>query len=118
MASATAGFAQPSPNLVADVRAAIARNDFALGETLVAADRAARGASPQMLEALSWLGRGALAAKRWDAAEAYAQQTYDLAVAELSRRDIDQEPRLPIALGAAIEVLAHASAERDRKSVV
>lgn len=78
--------AQPSQTIVPDVRAAIANGDFALGERLVAADRATHGVTPSMLEALSWLGRGALAAKQWDRAEAYARQTYDLAVKELAHR--------------------------------
>jgi thiol-disulfide isomerase/thioredoxin len=109
--------ARQSPTLVADVRAAVAKQDFVLGEKQVAADRAANGVTPAMLEALSWLGRGALAAKELDRAERWAQQAYDLSVAELRRRPLDQEPRLPIALGAAIEVLAQASAQRGDRSL-
>ena len=71
--------------------------------------------TPEMLEALSWLGRGALAAKQWDSAEGYAKQTYDLALSALKGRGVDQERHLPIALGAAIEVLAHVRAERGAR---
>jgi len=107
--------AQPAP-IVAEVRSAIARKDFASGESLVSAYRAAKGVTPEMLEALSWLGRGALAERQWDKAETYAQQTYDLALKALNGRPVDQEAHLPIALGAAIEVMAHVTAERGART--
>jgi hypothetical protein len=72
-----------------------------------------------MLEALSWLGRGALAAKQLDKAEAYAKQTQALATDQLKHRALDAEPHLAIALGAAIEVQALVLAEeRDRNLAV
>ncbi|MGE3842952.1 MAG: TlpA family protein disulfide reductase [Vicinamibacterales bacterium] len=114
--AATAARAQAPRTIVTDVRAAIAKNDLAGGEQLVNGYRTSKGITPEMLEALSWLGRGALAAKQWKEAERFAQQTYDLATAELKKRPLDQEPRLPIALGAAIEVLAQAGAEQGRRS--
>ncbi|MBI4625879.1 MAG: redoxin domain-containing protein [Verrucomicrobia bacterium] len=104
-----------SPTLIADVRAAIAAGDFAGGERLVAAHRATRGVTPEMLVAKSWLGRGALGARRLEQAEAYARQTYELARVELQRRPMDEEPQLPIAIGAAIEVLAKVAAERGAR---
>jgi thiol-disulfide isomerase/thioredoxin len=103
-------------NIIAEVRAEIAKQDFARGESILSEYRAAHGVTPEALEALSWLGRGALAAKQWDKAEDYARQTYDLALAALQSRPVDQEPRLPIALGAAIEVQAHVRAERGARS--
>jgi thiol-disulfide isomerase/thioredoxin len=103
-------------NIIAEVRAEIAKQDFARGESILAAYRAANGVTPEALEALSWLGRGALAARQWDQAEDYARQTYDLCLAALQGRSMDQEPRLPIALGAAIEVQAHVRAERGQRS--
>ena len=48
--------------IVADVRGAIAKNDLKGGDELLAKFRQANGTSPEALEALSWLGRGALAA--------------------------------------------------------
>jgi thiol-disulfide isomerase/thioredoxin len=107
--------AQPS-GLVKEVRAALARNDFVAAEQMVAADRDARGHTPENLEAYSWLGRAVLAAEQWERADEYAQRTYDLAVAELTRRPMDREPRLPVALGAAIEVMAQAAAARGQRS--
>lgn len=108
--------AAPAPSLVADVRAAIAKGDFAGGEQRLAAFRRDKGTTPEALEALSWLGRGALAAKQLDKADAYAEQTYDLSVAALKTRTMDAEPRLPIAIGAAIEVRAHVAAEKGARA--
>jgi thiol-disulfide isomerase/thioredoxin len=102
--------------LVQGVRTAAMKGEFAAAEGLVAADRDARGVTPENLEAHSWLGRGALAARQYDRADTYAQRTYDLAAAELKRRPLDHEPRLPIALGAAIEVMAQAAAAQGRRS--
>ncbi len=105
-----------APTLTATVRAAIARQDFAGAEQLVTNDRKARGVTPDGLEAMSWLGRGALAAERWDAADTYARDTYTLAVAALKGRTMDQEPHLPIAIGAAMEVRAQVAAHRGERS--
>ncbi len=101
--------------VIQDVRAAIARNDFAGGEKLIASYRAAGGVTPEVLEALSWLGRGAQAAKQWDQAEGYAVETRKLALAELTKRPLDAERHLPIALGASIEVQAHVLAARNQR---
>lgn len=112
----TSGHAQQSSNLVGEVRAAIVRQDFAEGDRLIAARRAAVGVTPEMLEALSWMGRGALAAGQLDRAEAYARQTYDLTLDALKRTRVDDDPRLGIALGASIEVLAQTGAKRGARS--
>ena len=104
------------PPIITNVRAAIAKQDFGEAERLVAAHRAANGVTPPMLEALSWIGRGALAAKQGPKAEALAQQAYDLGVAALKGRTLDAEPHLPVAIGAAIEVLAKAAAERGARA--
>jgi thiol-disulfide isomerase/thioredoxin len=116
LVSWTAGQAGQSQSLIASVRQAIAQRDFARGEKILDAYRSSHGVTPEMLEALSWLGRGALAAGQWESAEGYAQKTYDLALSELKGRSVDQERHLPIALGAAIEVLAHVRAERGARS--
>jgi thiol-disulfide isomerase/thioredoxin len=104
------------PNIIADVRAAIAKGDFTGGERLLNDYRAAKGTTPEALEALSWLGRGALAARQLDKAENYALETYDLSVEALKTRKMDDEPRLPIAIGAAIEVRANVHAERGARA--
>lgn len=103
-------------DLVSEVRAALARSDLAGAEKQVAAYRAAKGVTAEMLEALSWLGRGALAAKQLEQAEAFAGETYSLALEQLKTRKLDTERHLPIALGAAIEVRAQVLAARGARS--
>lgn len=105
-----------APSLVWDVRARIANDDFDSAERLIIDYRRRLGATPEALEALSWLGRGALAARRFDAAERYARNAYDLSVAQLKGRRLDLEPQLPIALGAAIEVLGQVAAARNART--
>lgn len=116
--AAHAQTAAPPPDLIKQVRQAIADKDFARGERLVAEARAAQGATPQVLAAHSWLGRGALAEKRLDAAERYAEATYKEASALAAKGPMDPNPNapLPIAVGAAIEVLAHVQVERGARS--
>ena len=104
-----------SAAIIQDVRTAIEQNNFALGESHIKTYRAQYGVTPEMIAAMSWLGRGALAAKHLDKAEAYAKQTYDLAVAEMKKRALDAEPHLPIALGAAIEVESQVLAARGER---
>lgn len=110
------GVAGQTASLVTEVREAIARQDFAAGERRVAARRATSGATPVLLEAQSWLARGALAAGRLDTAEKYAQRTYDEATALLKKRRLDADVHLPIALGAAIEVLGQVTARQGARS--
>jgi cytochrome c biogenesis protein CcmG/thiol:disulfide interchange protein DsbE len=103
-------------NVITDVRQAIAKNDFALGDSVIQKYRSEHGVTPELLEALSWQGRGALAAKQLDKAEAYAKETQRLALEELKKRPLDAENHLPIALGAAIEVEAQVMNARGERS--
>jgi thiol-disulfide isomerase/thioredoxin len=105
-----------SKGLIADVRAAIAANDFPRGEQLIATYRSASGVTPEMLAALSWMARGTLAAKQLDKAETYAEQTYQQATAMLNTRKLDADANLQTAVGAAIEVLAQVEAARGARS--
>jgi thiol-disulfide isomerase/thioredoxin len=106
-------------DIVGAVRAAIGQNDFALAEQMVKQYGAMRGGTPELAEAVSWLGRGALAAKQLDRAEAYAQQARKLALDQLAHRKLDAEPHLPLALGASIEVQALGmAAQGDRGEAV
>ena len=107
--------AQPSP-LITEVRAAIKASDLPKAAAIVAAFQKTQGVTPEMLEALSWVGRGALAAGELDRAERVARETYELSTALLKSRRLDQEPRLPIALGAAIEVLGQVQAQRNART--
>jgi hypothetical protein len=103
-------------DVVTDVRAALDKNNLPLAESLVQNYRAQKGVTPEMIEALSWLGRGSLTAKQLDQAESYAQETQRLALAELKKRPLDAEPHLPLALGAAIEVQAQIMNERGQRT--
>jgi thiol-disulfide isomerase/thioredoxin len=104
------------PGLIAQVRAALNDNDLAKAQGLVAAFRKEKGTTPEALEAFSWLGRGALAQKKLDEAEQLALDAYDLCSEALATRKMDDEPRLPIAIGAAIEVRAQVLASRGNRS--
>jgi thiol-disulfide isomerase/thioredoxin len=109
----TAGlFAQ----LVREVRSLIAQNDFRAAEQRIADYRAKQGMTPEAILALSWLGRGAQAAGKWEEAERYAAETRKLALEELKKRPLDAEADLPLALGASIEVQAHVLAGRNQLS--
>jgi thiol-disulfide isomerase/thioredoxin len=106
----------PPPNLIQQVRAVINKGDLSGAEAVAAAYRQDKGITPEYLEAYSWLGRGALGAKDYDKAEQYALDTYDLCIDALKTRKMDDEPRLPIAIGAAIEVRAQVQAARGNRS--
>ncbi|MCC6341678.1 MAG: TlpA family protein disulfide reductase [Bryobacterales bacterium] len=101
--------------IVADVRAAIAKDDFPAAEKLIADYRAKQGVTAVMIEAHSWLGRGALARKRYAQAEKYAEDTRRMCLDILRTRKIDDETHLPTALGASIEVQAGVLAGRGRR---
>ena len=107
--------AQPL-NLIQQVRAVINEGDLAGAEAVASAYRKEEGVTPEYLEAFSWLGRGALADKKYDEAEQYALDTYDRCLDALKTRKMDDEPRLPIAIGAAIEVRAQVQAARGNRS--
>lgn len=111
----TAPAAAP-PGLIPQVRAALNANDIPKAQALIEAFRAANGTTPEALEAFSWLGRGALAQKKYDEAEQFALDAYDLCLDALKTRPMDAEPRLPIAIGAAIEVRAQVMAARGNRS--
>jgi thiol-disulfide isomerase/thioredoxin len=102
----------PEQAFIREVRDDIAKGEFAEGERKVRTFHMLRGWTPSALEALSWLGRGHLAAGNLDEALRIAYETEEHAVAALRRRPVDAEPRLPIALGAAIEVQAQATAKK------
>src|SRR5271165_1282495 len=103
-------------SLIEDVRAQLAQNRFSAAETELRAYKEHQGVTPAYLEALSWMARGAAAASQWDQAAAYATQTRTLSEQQLAttKRKFDSEPHLPIALGAAYEVLAQTMVEKGQ----
>jgi thiol-disulfide isomerase/thioredoxin len=101
--------------VVTDVETAMSRGNFPLAEAILQSYRAQHGVTPEFLEALSWLARGDLMTRQFDQADARAKETEQLAVEALAKRNLDAEPHLPIALGAAIEVQAQVlTANGDR----
>jgi thiol-disulfide isomerase/thioredoxin len=122
LASAATVLAQTT--IVRDVRLAIGctswpcspKADFSDGEAILARYRSANGDTSQALEALSWLGRAALAANRLEQARGYAADVYDLAVERWKAQAVPADISLENALGAAIEVQAHVRAAQGRRS--
>jgi thiol-disulfide isomerase/thioredoxin len=102
--------------IVADVRAAIAKNDLKGGDALLAKFRQANGTTPEALEALSWLGRGALAAGDYDTAVRYSQDARKLVIAMLPQHPLESDPHLQTALGAAIETEGKAMAAAGQRA--
>jgi thiol-disulfide isomerase/thioredoxin len=94
--------------------------DFAAARQLVEANRPPEPrVTADWLAAASWVARGASFARQWDVAGTYAQEVFDASVAMLAKRPLDADRDLPTALGASIEVLAHAyDAAGDRGSAV
>ena len=113
----TAPVAAPRQKTIVDVvKDAIAEGDFRKGEQRVRSEMKSVGRTPLAIEAFSWLGRGTLAAKQYDVAMTYASRAYEMVEEQLKTRQLDAEPHLPIALGAAIEVQALALAGQNRRS--
>jgi thiol-disulfide isomerase/thioredoxin len=106
------GFPLVRAGVVEDVVGALNHADFPKAEAYIHSYRASHGVTPEALEAMSWMARAALDLKKYDQAEKYADETYQLSKSELAKRRLDQEPHLPLALGAAIEVEANVMAAR------
>lgn len=100
--------------MVDDVRAQVGQNNYSAAESELRDYKAQHGVTPEYLEALSWMARGAAAMKQWSQAASYARETRRLSEQLLTRQKLDAEPHLPIALGAAYEVLAQAMAEQGK----
>ncbi len=103
-------------DLVTAVRVALAQGNLNAAEYQISSYRAERGVTPELVEAISWVGRAALDAHQLDAAERYARQTRALVTEQLKSHPLDSEPHLPLALGAAIETEAQVLAERGQKT--
>jgi thiol-disulfide isomerase/thioredoxin len=103
-------------DLIGDIRAQLAQKSFASAESELQAYKVQHGVTPEYLEASSWIARGEAAAKQWDQAERQAAETRSLAEQQLAttKRKLDSDPHLPVAVGAAYEVLAQAAAEKGQ----
>jgi thiol-disulfide isomerase/thioredoxin len=110
-------------DLVEEVRTQLAQNSFAAAESTLQTYKTQHGVNPEYLEALSWMARGAASTGQWDKASSYAAETRRLCEQQLTgqpsantKRKLDSEPHLPMALGAAYEVLAQAMVEKGQQA--
>jgi len=102
-------------SLVDDVRATIAHNDLAAAERQVRGAQLATGLTPEVAAAFSWLARGALGARNYDQADAFAAETRKDCDQLLAGHKLDGDRWLPIALGASIEVHAQVLGARGER---
>jgi thiol-disulfide isomerase/thioredoxin len=107
--------AQQRVSIVDFVKAVATGGDFATAEKALNQYKTALGTTPEYIEAFSWIGRARLAKKDFSGASQNADAVRQLAMAELSKRQLDAEPHLPTALGAAIEVESQALAAQNRR---
>ena len=102
--------------IVQRTRAAIADRDLRGAEQMAVRALRQSPSDAEALLALSWVGRGALAAQQLDMALRVAQDTETRILSVLHLRPLDAEPQVPLALGAAYEVQAQALAGLGARS--
>ena len=105
-----------TPRVVAYVQLALKNGDLASAAAMVGQYRRLNGDTPEALEAFSWLARGELAAGDVDEASKDADQIKQLCQTTLATRNLDSEPHLPLALGAAYEVESEVLIERHQQT--
>src|SRR5689334_4992049 len=103
-------------DIVADVRAAMSSGGWIKGQETLGVFRSAHGDTPDVLDALSWVARGALSAGQLDKAIQYASEARTRASEGLKRSGGGGDAHLLAALGAAIEVTAFALVEEGARS--
>jgi thiol-disulfide isomerase/thioredoxin len=89
--------------------------DFRTANSFLKMYRDQRGMTPEYLEAYSWIGRGDLQVKQYQAALDNAVEVRELSLKQLAGRKLDSDPNLPMALGASIEVSAQALTHLGRR---
>ena len=104
--------------IVEDVRASIAKGDFATTDRQVEAFRKAHGATTELAAAISWQARGTLAAKQYDRAEMYAEQAQKMALAarQPNVQSLKADAFLATAMGASVEVQGQVMGARGERS--
>jgi thiol-disulfide isomerase/thioredoxin len=103
-------------DVIDDVRSALGAGNFAAAESVLNTYRAQHGVDPAYLEGLSWMARGALAAKQLDQADKYAGETESLVRQQLPHHGLDSDPHLATAMGAALEVESKVLAARGENA--
>lgn len=86
-------------DVISAVRSAVAGNSLRAEERLARGYRDANGATPEALDALSWVARGALTMHRVAEAANYARHTHRLSIRLLTKTKLETEPHLAAALG-------------------
>jgi len=99
-----------------DVRNELESNNFNAAEATLQNYRNHQGVTPDYLEALSWMARANLAANHLDRAATYARQAESLSRQLLLKRPLDEEPHLPVAMGAALEVQSQVLAAQGHQA--
>jgi thiol-disulfide isomerase/thioredoxin len=102
--------------LIGDIRTYLAQNSFPAAQSELSAYKDQHGVTSEYLEALSWMARAEASTKQWDQAERSATDTRSLVEKQLTttKSKLDADPHLPIALGAAYEVLAQVAEEKGQ----
>ena len=108
--------AAPGATLVDVVRDSLAHNDLPRAAEIIRSYRAARGVTPEAVEALSWMARSELAQKNLVQADKDAQETYRQAQEQIKTHPLLRSANLQIALGAAIEVEANVLVTRGQRA--
>src|SRR6516164_5769310 len=75
-------------DLINDVRIQLSRGGFSGAEAEVRNYKAQAGPTPEYLEALSWMARGAAENAQWNQASTYATETRTLAEQQLAKRKL------------------------------
>jgi thiol-disulfide isomerase/thioredoxin len=117
LALALALFALAQPvSLVNGVRRLIAQHDLPGAERVARSWQAHNPPSPELAAALSWLARAALDARNLDQADAFAAEATKMVSRFTIGQKLDDDPWLPTAAGAAVEVHAQVLAARGERS--
>jgi thiol-disulfide isomerase/thioredoxin len=103
-------------SIVNDVRGLIAQNNLAAAEAVERSYQAKSGPTSEVAAAVSWLARASLSARQYDKADRFAADSAAMADNLLRTRKLDQDPWLPTAVGAAIEVHGQVLAARGQRS--
>lgn len=118
LASAAAPAVSPpaSDDVVGDVRAALAEGGLTRGEQTLGDYRSTHGTTPEALEALCWLARGALAHKLYDKALRYAEEAHTTAATAIRTNPAQPDAQLLNVVASGMEVAALALVERGGRS--
>lgn len=104
-------------DLIPNVRAAIAQNQLPIAQQMIDSYKKQLGTTPEAIEALSWMARAAAVQKKYDEAERRSKEVIQLATAQMAKQsgNLDAEPHLPTAVGAAVEVEGQVLAGRGER---